>query len=180
MNSVNSKPQQESGFPIIEVGLDDKVLSDEQAIEALRAQTGIASLRNDEITGLAGLGIYSRGVGVLRTQRGQVVVTQAVLRNTLTILHKRLEQEHARGAKAKQSVIRGYADQIAKISSVLNDSTDTALGLEKAAAPTGKPDDVERPRNTSFGSGTVIVAPNAHEIRVNEPKKELPSNGGGA
>jgi hypothetical protein len=131
----------------------------------------------DAVRGLANLGIYARGVGVLRTQRGRVMITQTVLANNLRVMNERLNQENARGTRANKKLMVELSTAISRVASVLNDSTEVALSLEKVAAPTGKPDDIEAPRNTAFQSGPVIAA---KEVHIHEAKKELPTNGAGA
>lgn len=165
-----------NGFPAIEVGLDDRVLGDGEAIEILRKQTGLTALPKDCVRNMAALGVYARGVGVLRKQRGEVLVSQAWLNNALEALIQQFNKEQATN-KPRVSVLRTYAHEIGNLIAVKNASQYLALELEKAAAPTGKPDEAERPRNVPFSSGTVIVAKDAH---IHADKNGLPPNGSGS
>lgn len=159
-------------LPIMDVGLDDHILNDDEAAAVLMAQTGLSTLSREEIRGLANLGIYVRGVGVLRTQRGQVAVNQTFLRNALKILNEKLVKEHARGTKARPEALVKLSREIANVVSAMTETQVLALNLEKVAAPTGKPDEVEPPRNTGFAMGRVIA--------VQEVKKELPNGSNGS
>jgi len=165
-------------LPIIDIGLgtDEREVTDEQAIEILRKRTRLAELPADAIRGLTNLGIYARGTGVLKQQRGRVLVTQAWLDNALQILSERLVDENTKGSKARLKEIRGLAHEIANVAGVVIESQRVALDFEKVAAPTGRPEEVERPRNTGFSTGTVIAA---QEVHVHEAKKGLPGNGDG-
>lgn len=174
---MSEQLQKTKGLPVIEVGLDERLLTDEEAIQVLRETTGIATLKPNSIRGMAQLGLYARGVGVLRKQRGEVIVTQSWLNETIQVLIDRFQEEHARGSKARISVLRGLAHDISTLTGTKIDSQRLALELEKVAAPTGKPDDIEKPRNLGFGTGTVIAA---QEVHVHEAKKELPPPSGGA
>jgi len=164
------------GLPVLEVGLDEKVICLEEAIATLRRESGMVELPHDTIAGLANLGIYARGVGVLRTQRGRVMITQTGLANNLKIMTERLNSEHARGTRANKKLMVELSNSISRVAAVLNDSVEAALSLEKVAAPSGKPDDIEPPRNTAFQPGPVIAA---KEVHIHEAQKSLPKDGNG-
>jgi len=164
-------------MPIMDVGLDERILDDDAAVGILRNLTGVSSLQRDQVRNLAQLGIYARGLGILRTQRGRVLISQERLEDTIRILIDRLAIEQARGAKARVSMIRGLAHEISVLTQTMTNTQHLALELEKAAAPTGRPDEVDRPLNQGFGTGTVIAA---QQVHVHEAKKELPNKTNGA
>lgn len=156
--------------------MDDKVILEAEASAILKRESGMTDLPPDTISALAGLGVYARGVGVLRTQRGRVMITQTALANNLKIMTERLNAEHARGGRANKQVLIELSNAVSKVAAVLNESTEVALSLEKVAAPTGKPDDIEPPRNTAFQPGPVIAA---KEVHIHEAQKGLPNGSGG-
>lgn len=160
-------------MPVVEVGLNEAAITDEEAAKILAEESGLTGITKDTIRNLGKLGVYMRGVGVLRQQRGQVMITQSVLNDTMKRVLEAFIAESNRKSKVRPSILRGYAQVIAQLASVKNSSQQVALDLEKAAAPTGKPDEVEAPRTKSFSPGIVIAAP---EVHVHE-KKELPNGG---
>jgi len=173
MDSVNAKLQTTNGLPVLDIGLDDRVVCLDEAVETLRRESGMVALPHDTISALANLGIYARGVGVLRTQRGRVMITQTALANNLKVMTERLNAEHARGSRANKKLLVELSGAISRVASVINESTEVALSLEKAAAPTGKPDDIEPPRNTGFQPGRVIAAKEVH-IHEHAPEQVKP------
>lgn len=174
MGQELQKTNGDTGFQVMDVGIDEG-LPDEKAItQVLREATGITTIAAREIKQLAELGIFVRGVGALRKQRGEVTVTQVWLNQSLQALVSRLTAEADRKSKARLGQIRGLAHAIALLSNAKTKSQELALELEKATAPSGKPDEVEIPKNTPFPIGAVGPIIAAENVHIHEQKKELP------
>ena len=159
------------GFAVVEAGIDEPIIADDKAAEILAKEAGIVTLSRDTVKNLTKLGLYARGVGVLRKQRGEVMVSQVWLNESIKPLVDLFNKECSKAeGHRSQNAIRIYGALIADLIRAKNESQELAITLEKVAAPTGKPDDIEPPRNTAFGPGPVIIAQSAV---INEPKKDL-------
>jgi hypothetical protein len=96
----------------------------EEVIEIFK-QNGIAVITNCDrqpIIDLAKIGYFSEGVGMMRIQSGSIIVSQAQLRQTLTVLTEKINTEHLEPEEL--AMLTRSAAYVAKI---LNDTTATAM-----------------------------------------------------
>lgn len=170
-----AKPNGESRFPEAVVGTDELLPTQDEVADILRRATGIATINPRHIEELTRLGVYVRGLGVLRRERGSTVVTQAWLDQSLQAAVECLTRETARGDKTRLAHVRGLSQAIALLAGAKNKTQELSLELEKAAAPSGKPDEVEAPRNVPFPTGSIGPIITTEQVHIHEEKKVLPS-----
>lgn len=172
----------------VDVSIKVPVVTDEQAVRALRRQGGV-TLRNDFLRDMTKVGIYLNGAGVLRTTDGLAIVsmTQAHrIAQEIAMLAERVPKGSTNRRKKEvtpemvemmSNLARAHGSLMGKINESL------AIIRERHYPPaksTLNASDIAAPKVPSFPEGakiepaqTMIVAQHVHMGEQNDPSSPV-------
>lgn len=156
---MSDKLQKVGGFPPpVEVDIKDEIVTEEMAIEDLKA-AGMVVVPKEHLKRIARVGVYLKGVGVLKMQRGQALITQQRLDESLRSIANELRK--LSNSKRKANRIKDMcmlAHEIGFLSDKLTSSQQMLVEIEHVQAPAGLPD--EEPINRPFALGAKVKSGN--------------------
>jgi hypothetical protein len=171
------KPQ----VPNVSVDAGEEVkISDEEALECFERQLGCIKVGPQGISDLEKIGIYVRGVGVLKLQRGNAMINQQFVKRVLTEMVKMVEvgKKDRKGKTQPLTVndICALGRALGYLSSKLTESQKFAVELERVRQVTdGMTDEDEPPLHrfvpgkTVTPTGTQIIAQEVHMHQAAAP-----------
>jgi hypothetical protein len=121
--------------------MPEPTVTDEQALEAFR-RAGLTMVRVDTVRDLAAVGIYVKGVGVLKVQRGNVMVTQQMLREAMRTAAEHIEaikNDKKMTTKSKTNDFVRTMGGLAGLAKANNESQRLAIEIESLTVATGAP-----------------------------------------
>lgn len=140
----------------VSVDLTDKVVTDEEAEEIMKAN-GLAVVQKNNITKLAQLGIYLHGVGVMRMQRGRALMSQERLDQASAILFRKMN-EVANDPEAKGQVqkLTALAQSLGYLATKITQSQEVMMLMEGQGKPAIPPMPQDEPTARAAPIGSVV------------------------
>lgn len=121
--------------------MPDPTVTDEQALEAF-ARAGLARVSAGTVRDLAAVGIYMKGVGALKIQRGRAMITQQLLHESMRIASEHMgaiQKDDKLKLKAKTNDLVRTMGGLAGLARASNDSQRVSIELESMTVASGSP-----------------------------------------
>lgn len=136
-------------------------VSEAEALDELKKH-GLILIRQEHISGLAKIGIFTKGAGVFPVQRGKLMVTQARHAQLMEQLTEVIGTIMKSGAKpfTKLRALQIAANAQSQLARAEVDAARAMTDMEEKAQPVGKPLEEEpEPPNQAFARGKDVVLP---------------------
>ena len=121
--------------------IPDPAVTDIQALEAFK-RAGLVMVGVDTVKDLAAIGIYVKGVGVLKIQRGRAMITQQKLDEAIRVMSEHMVAIHNDSKLKPRTKTNDLVKSAGVLASLTRGSTDSqrlAIELESMTVVTGAP-----------------------------------------
>lgn len=158
---------------------NDPIPTNDEIATILREEMGLIKVSKREVINLSKLGVYLKGNGVVKNQRGVAFVSQMRLASAMEILHaelsegvsrpKRKKGQTSEEAKLKTEDICRLAHELGFVAGKLNESQEVMLRM---SGTTPSPDTLpppEAPTRHSFPAGSTVVFGGNVQFNENPP-----------
>jgi len=117
----------------------ERVVTDEESIKSFKS-LGLAFVSETAVRDLAAIGINAKGVGVLKIQRGGVLVTQQFGRHAMKMLIAHMEAVDAdKSKKNKTADLTRTAHSVGYLMGKMNECGHLAVEIESKTVSSGAP-----------------------------------------
>lgn len=129
--------------PQVPVAITEETVTDAEALKEMQAM-GLVRVKEGTVRGLAKLGVYLKGAGTLKVQRGQALATQQRLDEASQILLEQMRPEETttKDGKTKKKVkpvedLVALAGGLSQLAKSINESQRLSVEVEGLVASTG-------------------------------------------
>lgn len=146
-------PELKDGKPPLEVdvtmeAIPEPQVTEGQAIEAFK-RNGLVNVGPGTIGDLAAIGIYTKGVGTLRIQRGRAMVVQQILQESMQHIAKHMKSiVDDQNKKGKTNELVRIGGALASLAGRATESQRLSVEIETSELPPGAPL-TDTPSNTA-------------------------------
>ncbi|HEU4344379.1 MAG TPA: hypothetical protein VFU31_22695 [Candidatus Binatia bacterium] len=156
--------------------MPDPTVTDDQALEAFQ-RAGLAKVEANTVRDLAAIGIYVKGVGVLKIQRGKAMVTQQLLFEAMRIAADHMaaiqnDEKLKLKPKSKTNDLVRSMGGLAGLARASNESQRLAMELESLTVGAGSPVS-DGPQPVSSFAPKAKIQPVATTIHNHGPTQVL-------
>lgn len=155
---------------------DDPIPTDAEAARILREEMGLIEVGTSHVFGLQKLGVYLKGNGVVKNQRGVAFVAQHRLSSAMEILHAELMEGRNRPKRRKgqpreetklniEDMCR-IAHELGFVAGKLTESQEVMLRMSGSNQTSPDLPPAEAPTRHSFPVGSTVVY--AENFQVNQ------------
>lgn len=121
--------------------LPEPTVTDDQALEAFK-RSGLTLVTAETVRDLAAVGVYAKGVGVLRIQRGRAMFTQQRLEEAMRLLSSHMHTVHADPKLKTSAKTNNLVRSAGALSSLARQTTESqrlATDIESLTTQSGAP-----------------------------------------
>jgi hypothetical protein len=174
MKSNGELTKNGDGVPQVPVGIEESVVLEPAAVEALQ-RLGAYEVPATTMRDLQRLGLFLRGTGTLRTERGRALVSEQNLQGMMSQvigIAKRIEPDVTVYNSEKFAILARVLSDLAKS---LTASQRLMVDIAKMESPKGRPaEETREPQRRSFEPRAIVQPINVAQVHVhgNESKEK--------
>lgn len=158
MKKLNAPPETDivlHPVPEVPIAINEPVISDDEVAEAIKRQGGI-TIPKKAITDLAAIGAHVMGAGILKVQRGQVIISQQRLNQVMLLLMAELTRLNAGSDRNKTTKMVQISQSIGYLTARLTDAQSLMVSIERIQHPSGSIADEIPASNVCFPANEAV------------------------